>query len=157
MKRRSLGRVLGVAVVVLLAASTSHAQTTWDLRGDWTIEGSIEEGLWGADFDVTSENFSLGTFNGPSDYTSGSYVAGQITGSDISFGLFDIYGERTFNGSIAAEGTMSGSMVDESGIWHGNFWTVAGDAVQVPEPATASMLLIASAGILMRRRRRQLA
>lgn len=155
--------IVAIALLAPFSLSRGQAVANWDMTGQWTITAFIEDGTWGPfTFNVTTEDFANGTFGGVAvsypgaPWISGDLISGQTTQSNVSFGLFDRYGERTFNGSFAADGTMSGGVIDESGIWHGTFSTLAGAAVPVavPEPSTYAAILGAAAlGFVMLRRR----
>jgi hypothetical protein len=132
---------------LLASANLIHAQTvapSWDIIGNWGISYFVEDGEGGLSFKVLSENFQTGAFTAW-DNNYNQAFSGTVSGSAINFTDYqnatDSFGNPFLNvlsieGSIAANGTMSGPMDQLNGgtDWHGGFGTVYGEATSIPVP-----------------------
>jgi hypothetical protein len=131
---------LGLALATMLTTAANAA--LWDLTGNWNIGIAAAMGSFTLVMDITSEDFSTGSFTGTD--SQGYQISGTTTGSAIQF--TDLGGPGywcSFTGTIAPNGTMSGggpyyATAGGGGtLVYGNegssayFWTEAGHAVSV--------------------------
>lgn len=115
----------------------------WDVSGNWVIAVNNEAYLH--DYTFTMTSLEDGTFTGVGGYPAGAMdysfdeivVNGQITGDNIAFtatyynpltGLPTGY-SWTATGTIAADGTLSGTGTSGVSEWHSTF----GEATQISE------------------------
>ena len=151
--------ILGLFILtvgLLGSFSLSQAQlVSWNIEGYWNIGAFVQDGLNGVQMNITNESFINGNFTGIDVNNSSDLVWGNTTGSNV---WFDLSNGQTYSGSIATDGTMSGSMTASGpgGTWNGWFWTISGNAtpVSVPEPNTIAFVGIGLVCIANCRRRK---
>jgi hypothetical protein len=123
-----------VAGAALLSAVADHARAdtiiapAWNLPGSYELEYTVQDGTYGLNLDVTSEDFATGAFTATS--TSDVSVSdGDLQGSAISFDISSgPCNSVGFSGTVAPDGTFSGSVVANNchGPFYGGFSTVSG-------------------------------
>ncbi|UCH89513.1 MAG: hypothetical protein JSV49_02380 [Thermoplasmata archaeon] len=118
---------------------------TWDVTGDWVLEFTNFRGVWPHDMTVTVQ-YSDGSFEGYGGFKAGAttYIhkwtlTGYVSGNTIVFHMYYYYGPLAdkywvdAQGTIACDGTMSGTYVDNgytnSGTpIHGTWQSISGSA-----------------------------
>jgi hypothetical protein len=144
----------GLATVIMLGNSAF----AYPIQQEWNVVGVYDIGFILADvyyrpvpLDIVSSDPASGTFSAT---TNRGYAVdnGSWDGSSISFQFVQGSETATFVGTIATDGTFSGDVQD--GSFGGPWFTLNGQASNVPEPSTAMILVCAVLGVSLLRRRR---
>ncbi|MGD0461560.1 MAG: autotransporter-associated beta strand repeat-containing protein [Tepidisphaeraceae bacterium] len=121
--------------------ATDQIEIKYTLLGDATLTGTVT----GTDFTILATNLGK-TVSG---WDQGDFLyTGTVTGSDFTALVTNL--GKTASGADVALPAADWAAVDA-------FAAANGLMADVPEPVTGSMMLIAGTGMLMRRRRKQLA
>jgi len=120
--------------------SSGQIAVKYTLFGDCELQGNVT----GADFTILAENFGKNVTGGWED---GDFLGtGSVTGQDFTL-LAENFGQ-TAQGTAIALPASDWQALDAFADAHGL-------QADVPEPASASLVVMAGLGMLARRRRRQ--
>lgn len=149
------GQPLGglfIAACLMISALSCHAAVVWDLSGGWDFSIFTQNSGWGMHVDVLHEDLSTGTISGDVWNNPSWPLTGEVSGSSVYLVASFSSGSTQFYGTIAANGTLSGGVVNNTvtGPWTGSFWSTEGRATStVPEGSTSSYGLFAACGVVL--------